>query len=837
EGSVAYTPPSGFVGTVQFEYNVSDGLGGTATAQVIVKVGDLPVSADQFTVLSGTQDNALDVLANDGILPNSPADAWLISEAESATAQVQISDGRLLYTPVQGFTGTDVITYTVEDQSGGTYQGKAIVQVHESGSDRDQGTAKVTINGVNDAPVISGARKFEVINTQVINPFSEIIVTDVDDQGNELLSVSVELSDPDQGILFHPEPGIFSWEGGKYIAKGFSPRQITTILHGLCFQASSGGRVTKGNEEITNIILYVSDLYSETVEDGTAVTAVHPPSSKVLPLNLIGETDSETGSHFGNAVAISGDTMVVGSFLRDVKGIDSGAVYIYERNEGADGQSWILVKILTPEDGLAKDQFGVSLDLVNDTLVVGANLKKVGSKKRAGAVYVFERNHGGDSNWGEVNKITLGDDLSNIGDQFGRSVGLSEGVLIVGAPFSDYVSTDSGAAFVFERNQGGVNNWGMSQAIRHEGDRLDWFGFSVDIDGMFAVIGAPGANRSSDFNDFELGSAYIYKKSSRTEEPWGIEKKLDLFNDPRASRADNFGSSVSIKGTNVVVGSFLFDGFSETGDRVLNSGAAFIYRRDKGGQKNWGKAKDLFSQVPGKNDRFGVSVDIDSRYLVIGTHSINPDFPSGYVQLYSSDISDHSAWNFEDVLLPSRQDRVIGFGSSLALDNGTAVIGAPLDRESALYERSGIVFVNYLQTSTDFHNSDYVRDWIEENFDKEIIERPSLEGSHWGLTADPDSDSYPNGIELLLGTDPNKADHQVITETLINKGSFSFIYPRSKRVPNGLMFTQWSDDLKSWSMGGITETVIEDHDDYELIEAKVNINGSKSIYMRLNFEK
>ena len=52
---------------------------------------------------------------------------------------------------------------------------------------------------------------------------------------------------------------------------------------------------------------------------------------------------------------------------------------------------------------------------------------------------------------------------------------------------------------------------------------------ALDIDGMFAVIGAPGANRSSDFNDFELGSAYIYKKGSRTEEPWSIEKKLDLL--------------------------------------------------------------------------------------------------------------------------------------------------------------------------------------------------------------------------------------------------------------------------------------------------------------------
>ena len=83
EGKVIYSPPNGFVGTVRFEYTVSDGQGETATAQVIVKVGDLPVGDDRFAVLSETQDNVLDVLVNDGILPNFNAEDWLIVDASS----------------------------------------------------------------------------------------------------------------------------------------------------------------------------------------------------------------------------------------------------------------------------------------------------------------------------------------------------------------------------------------------------------------------------------------------------------------------------------------------------------------------------------------------------------------------------------------------------------------------------------------------------------------------------------------------------------------------------------------------------------------------------------
>ena len=164
DGAVLYTPPSGFVGTVRFEYNVSDGQGGTATAQVIVKVGDLPISNDQFAVLSGTQDNQLDVLANDGILPGSNASDWSIVSATSNSADITINDSTLLYTPNNNFVGTDAITYIVQDQSGGTYPATATVTVHQSGADRTQGSAKIIVNGVNDAPVASNVEVLSLIH-------------------------------------------------------------------------------------------------------------------------------------------------------------------------------------------------------------------------------------------------------------------------------------------------------------------------------------------------------------------------------------------------------------------------------------------------------------------------------------------------------------------------------------------------------------------------------------------------------------------------------------------------------------------------------------------------
>ena len=103
---------------------------------------------------------------------------------------------------------------------------------------------------------------------------------------------------------------------------------------GLCFQPTPSGRVKKNQTESIVINLEVFDGHVETLSDKTLVTVSHPSSTVILPFDLNGSPDSETGSEFGNAVAVNGKTMVVGSYLKDSNDIDSGGVYIYDRGRG-----------------------------------------------------------------------------------------------------------------------------------------------------------------------------------------------------------------------------------------------------------------------------------------------------------------------------------------------------------------------------------------------------------------------------------------------------------------------------------------------------------------------
>ena len=121
--------------------------------------------------------------------------------------------------------------------------------------------------------------------------------------------------------------------------------------------------------------------------------------------------------------------------------------------------------ILQASDGQLADGFGVSLAVSGDTAVVGAWSEDGGPGDPlvdAGAAYVFERDQGGTDNWGEVKKLIASD--AQGGDRFGFAVAISGDKVIVGARFEDGGSGDpisnAGAAYVFERDQGGADNWG-----------------------------------------------------------------------------------------------------------------------------------------------------------------------------------------------------------------------------------------------------------------------------------------------------------------------------------------------------------------------------------------
>ena len=276
-------------------------------------------------------------------------------------------------------------------------------------------------------------------------------------------------------------------------------------------------------------------------------------------------SDAQAGDAFGFSVAISGDTAVVGALNEGAAAFDAGAAYVFGRNEGG-ADNWGEVKKLTASDAEISDAFSRSVAVSNDTAVVGAPAEDTGGD-RAGAAYVFGRNEGGADNWGEVKKLTAFD--AQAGDRFGHDVALSGDTTVIGAynedagggPFDEF-----GAAYVFERDQGGVDNWGeVKKLTASDAQANDEFGFSVAISGETAVVGA----RGEDAGGSSAGAAYFFQRDQGGADNWGQLKKLTASD---AQAGDLFGGIVAVSGETAVVAAVSEDAGGSS------AGAAYIFQ-------------------------------------------------------------------------------------------------------------------------------------------------------------------------------------------------------------------------------------------------------------------
>ncbi|MCH8066348.1 MAG: FG-GAP repeat protein, partial [Chloroflexi bacterium] len=127
----------------------------------------------------------------------------------------------------------------------------------------------------------------------------------------------------------------------------------------------------------------------------------------------------------------------------------SGPAGFRPEPQSAEAVSLNEVRKLLASDAQAGDRFGVSVAVSGDTAVVGAHGEDAGGSN-AGAAYVFQRNQGGTDNWGEVKKLSSSD--AEAGDQFGRSVAVSGDTVIVGAFAEDAGGSAAGAAYLFDRD-------------------------------------------------------------------------------------------------------------------------------------------------------------------------------------------------------------------------------------------------------------------------------------------------------------------------------------------------------------------------------------------------
>lgn len=385
-----------------------------------------------------------------------------------------------------------------------------------------------------------------------------------------------------------------------------------------------------------------------TAEGGASVTYTIRVERGLALGHYLKASHPGPNDDLGLAVAIDGDTMVIGAPLEDsnttgVDGdslndaaLDAGAAYVFVRS----GSTWVQQAYLKASNTETGDEFGDAVAISGDTIVVGASLEDssatgvnnstANGASDSGAAYVFVRNAGV---W--TQQAYLKASNTDAGDHFGRAVGISADTIIVGADGEQSSASvvngnqasnsraGAGAAYVFLRTG---SSWAQQAYLKASNtDAGDAFGWSVAISGDTAVVGADGeasAARTVDGTQSSnaaagAGAAYVFFRTGTT---WAQQAYLKASN---SDASDLFGSSVSISGDTVIVGAPGEDGAvtgvtsADLANAAASCGAAYAFVRTG---VTWAQQAYLKPAVSAPMLYFGSSVAISGSLVVIGAN-------------------------------------------------------------------------------------------------------------------------------------------------------------------------------------------------------------------------
>jgi hypothetical protein len=349
-------------------------------------------------------------------------------------------------------------------------------------------------------------------------------------------------------------------------------------------------------------------------------------------------TDSVAGDAYGYSVAVNGDTIVIGAPRADFQ---SGSVSVFRLN----GTTWVLQAKLTASDRSWGDQYGKTVAVDGDIIVVGAY-----GDDPSGSVYTYKWNG---TRWVEMAKLTPSDGGSN-GQRFGESIAIDGNTLIVGSQGDDDLGLSSGAAYVFKWD--GTNWVEQIKLTASDGTELDGFGHSVALNEDTAVIGAPG----DDDLGGGSGAAYIFKWDGTN---WVQQTKLTASD---GTAADMFGQSVSVNRDSVVIG------VPQDDDLGNKSGSAYLFLWDG---TNWVEQTKLTASDGTAVDHFGQSVAVGGDIITVGAYN-NVDFAAGYFGSVYVFVRNGMSWVEQATMRVSDNLYTDTFGWSIAMDGYTVVIGA-----------------------------------------------------------------------------------------------------------------------------------------------------------------
>ena len=312
-----------------------------------------------------------------------------------------------------------------------------------------------------------------------------------------------------------------------------------------------------------------------------------------VPQKLIA-SDAAASDYFGWSVAIDGNTAIVGAPKKDDNGSNSGAAYIFSFDGNTN--TWVQQQKLTAGTAAAGDNFGSSVDISEDTVLVGA--PSVGA-------FVFVRSG---NNWDQQKKL-IAPDPGHTNDNFASEVAIDGNYALVGAQFkeTDINNNDLGygRAYMFERSiTNSSPSWSTGEELILSG-AVNQFGISLDLSGNTAVVGGLSE------------TAHVFVRNENTA-TWPEQKILA----PKAGDAatnDNFGRSVAISGDTIIVGAYLND----DGEGYPNwyKGAMYLFEFDGA---DWSTGVRHRASDEHYFGRFGKSVAIDGN-TALATSDVEDD--------------------------------------------------------------------------------------------------------------------------------------------------------------------------------------------------------------------
>jgi ferredoxin len=293
-------------------------------------------------------------------------------------------------------------------------------------------------------------------------------------------------------------------------------------------------------------------------------------------------SDAAQADEFGSSVAISRDIVVVGARFDDDLGQASGSAYVYQRVGG----QWVEQAKLTASDGVAFDFFGSAVAVDGDTIVVGAPQGGGDS----GKAYVFQRSGG---IWMEQAKLVADDPLRRLVG-FGTAVAMVPDHIVVGAPYTEVSLQSTGSCYVFRRVG---SAWQQEAALAPAVDVLqDRFGSSVAISGDLIGVGA---------SEYLIGpgAAYTFRHDGSA---WQEEAKLASAS---VSPQAQFGAAIAVDGQTLVVGAP-----DDTDNHPSGSGSVLVFERTGA---NWVEQPKLMASDVLSQPGFGSSVAVQGRDLAV----------------------------------------------------------------------------------------------------------------------------------------------------------------------------------------------------------------------------